>query len=341
MELKARFEKKTFTFKKPSGTSRGILTEKHAWFIELWDPANEDVVGIGECSIIPGLSPDFQNESSYEAVLKKVVSDPSHYRKNIQELEVYPSIYFGFEMALLDFKNGGKRVFFDTPFTNGKKRLPINGLVWMGDLSFMQSQIEEKIRSGYDCIKIKIGALDFKQELSLIDKIRGQYSSKEITIRVDANGAFKPAEALDKLTELSKLDIHSIEQPIKPNHWETMYTLCKNSPIPIALDEELIGHYSDEQKSKVLSQIKPQFIILKPSLIGGFRGTTKWINLAERANIGWWVTSALESNIGLDAIAQYTSNYDITLPQGLGTGSLYTNNIPSKLHVAGGYIYRN
>lgn len=341
MELKARFEKKTFTFKKPSGTSRGILTEKHAWFIELWDPASETIIGVGECSIIPGLSPDFQNESDYEAVLQKVVNNPSHYRKNLHELETYPSIYFGFEMALLDLKNGGKRMFFDTPFTHGKKRLPINGLVWMGDISFMQSQIDEKIRSGFDCIKIKIGALDFEKEISLIEKIREQYTAKEITIRVDANGAFKPEEALDKLTELSKLDIHSIEQPIKPDQWKTMRMLCEKSPVPIALDEELIGHYSDEQKSKVLNQIKPQYIILKPSLIGGFRGTTKWINLAEQANIGWWITSALESNIGLDAIAQYTSNFDITLPQGLGTGSLYTNNIPSKLHVAGGYIYRN
>lgn len=340
MELEAKFEKKVFKFKRPSGTSRGVLTEKLAWFIYVWDKSNPEVIGIGECSVISGLSPDFKNSSAYENKVSEVIENINHFRKRIDLLENYPSIYFGLEMALLDINNGGKRIYFDTSFTNGTQKLPINGLVWMGDISFMKSQIEEKINQGFECIKLKIGALDFNSELALLENIRKNFDKDQITLRVDANGAFRPEEALKKLYDLSNFDIHSIEQPIEPNHHEEMFELCQKSPIPIALDEELINITEEESKEKLLNSIKPQYIILKPSLIGGFKGTLEWIKYADRANIKWWITSALESNIGLDAISQFTSTFDIELPQGLGTGSLYENNIPSKLYIVGGNIYR-
>lgn len=339
MELAARFEKKTFEFKRPSGTSRGVLTEKHAWFIYVWNVDNPAVVGTGECSIIEGLSPDFKDFESYENEVQNVVENINHFKKNIHQLVDKPSIYFGLETALLDLNNGGKKIFFDTEFTAGKHRIPINGLVWMGSSDFMKKQIQDKLNAGYDCIKIKIGAIDFEEELLLLKSIRDKFEASEVTLRVDANGAFSPSDALDKLNKLNELDIHSIEQPIKPGQWTEMNKLCKESPLPIALDEELIGHYETTAKEKLLDRIKPHYIILKPSLHGGLRGTREWIKLAKDRDIGWWITSALESNIGLNVIAQFTSTYEDIPHQGLGTGLLYTNNIPSKLLVSGGYLY--
>ena len=340
MELKASVEKKTFFFKRPSGTSRGILTEKYAWFITVWDINRPTVKGVGECSIIEGLSPDFTTENEYNSKILEVVKNINHFSKRIDQLVDFPSIYFGLEMALLDLINGGKRIFFDTPFTQGEANIPINGLVWMGELSFMQSQIQQKIKEGFDCIKIKIGALHFEKEFNLIQSIRKDYPAEKLSIRVDANGAFNTKEALKKLHELSLLGIHSIEQPIAVNQWKEMYELCQNTPIPIALDEELIGHNTIESKEKLLVKIQPQYIILKPSLIGGFKGTTEWIKLADDLEVPWWITSALESNIGLDAIAQFTSTYNNSLHQGLGTGALYTNNFPSPLFIENGFIGR-
>ncbi|PKR80050.1 o-succinylbenzoate synthase [Brumimicrobium salinarum] len=340
MSLKASFEKRIFEFKRPSGTSRGVLTEKKAWFITVWDEGNPKIKGVGECSVIPNLSPDYPNDESYEAKVKSVVEDINFYADNIEELQSFPSIYFGVEMALLDLKNGGMGIFYDTDFTKGKQAIPINGLIWMGDEEFMQSQITQKLEEGFSCIKMKIGAIDFEKELEILAGIRKQVSAKEITLRVDANGAFSPEEAPEKLKRLSEFELHSIEQPIKQGQITAMQQLCAQNILPIALDEELIGVYDYADKAKLLDDIQPQYIILKPSLIGGFKGTKEWIELAEEREIPWWITSALESNVGLDAIAQFTSTYDVTLPQGLGTGALYTNNVANNLVVSNGELFK-
>ncbi len=330
--IKARFHKRIFHFKRPSGTSRGVLTEKLAWFIELWSDDNPEIVGIGECSVIPGLSPDFENEGLYEAKLNQVCKNLNTYLTN------WPSIKFGVETALLDLKNGGNQLYFDNDFSRGNQYIAINGLIWMGDESFMKEQIEEKICAGFKTIKLKIGAIDFEKELALIQSIRKRFTKEEITIRVDANGAFLPENASQKLRALSTFDIHSIEQPIRQGQWSVMSDLCEKTSVPIALDEELIGINDMDTKSILLETIKPQYIILKPSLHGGISGCKEWIELAERLEIPWWITSALESNIGLNAICQFVAEYDNSLPQGLGTGSLYTDNLPSNLIVKDGTI---
>ena len=244
-----------------------------------------------------------------------------------------PSIRFGLETALLDFQRGGRRVLFENGFALGKKAIPINGLVWMGDKHFMLEQINKKLEAGYDCIKLKIGAIDLDTEISLLKYIRQKFSKEAITLRVDANGAFSPGSALDILDKLSAFDIHSIEQPIKPGQFEQMRELCLHSPIPIALDEELIGVATTDDREKLLQEIQPQFIILKPTLVGGLHSAREWIGLAEKHGVGWWITSALESNIGLNAIAQFTAEWPTQMPQGLGTGQLYHNNIPSPLYI--------
>lgn len=331
--IKARFSKKTFHFKRPSGTSRGVLTEKHAWFIEVWHSHSPEIIGTGECSIIPGLSPDFIDNNTYEAKLKSVCANLE------QQLDDWPSIKFGVETALLDLENGGVSHIFNNDFINNQKKIPINGLIWMGDKKFMQQQIEDILANGFSTIKMKIGAIDFNTEFELLKAIRRNYSSKEITLRVDANGAFSPDEALEKLKQLSELDIHSIEQPIQAGQWKEMHDLCRTSPVDIALDEELIGVNTTKEKIELLSSIQPQYIIIKPSLHGGISGSREWISLAEKHTILWWITSALESNIGLNAICQFTAEFETDLPQGLGTGSLYVDNIESKLTVEAGSIF--
>lgn len=332
--IAAKFTKKTFQFKRPSGTSRGVLTEKHAWFLEVWNTEDSEVIGIGECSIIPGLSPDFDSFESYERMLTAVCADT-----NI-DLDEWPSIKFGLETALLDLENGGQRIIFNNGFSKGKQSIAINGLIWMGESSFMHEQIEEKLNAGFTTLKMKIGAIDFESEIKILQSIRDRYTKEQITLRVDANGAFSPEEAEHKLSILADLDIHSIEQPIKAGQYKAMAELCTKTKLPIALDEELIGIHIKVDKINLLKQVKPQFIILKPSLHGGISGTKEWIEIAESHNIPWWITSALESNIGLNAICQLAAEYDNLLPQGLGTGSLYVNNIPSSLVVKNGFISR-
>ncbi len=331
--MKARFEKKTFTFKRPSGTSRGILTEKHAWFLTIWRIDEPWIMGTGECSVIPGLSPDFTDFESYERQLESVCDDLT------QDLTEWPSIQFGLETAMRDLERGGNRIIFDNAFSHGERKIPINGLIWMGDEDFMLEQIEEKLEQGFRTLKMKIGAIDFDSEIKLLTGIRQRYSPEEITLRVDANGAFSPEEAPDRLKQLADLSIHSIEQPIKPGQWNAMAELCENAPIDIALDEELIGIYARAKKIELLDTIRPPYIILKPSLHGAISGCQEWIELAEERNIRWWMTSALESNVGLNAICQFAGEYENDLPQGLGTGSLYTNNIASDLKVANGFIF--
>ena len=335
----ATFEKKTYIFKQPSGTSRGVLTEKHAWFIYLTSSNRTDRIGVGECSIIPGLSPDFIDFTEYENKIQEVCQNIQYYIENQNELESFPSILFGLETALLDLNSEKKGVFFDTYFTRRESGIPINGLIWMGSKENMLQQIEEKLLQGFSCLKMKVGAIDFDQELDILKSIRQRFSSSEIELRVDANGAFSVKDALVKLDQLSKFQLHSIEQPIKQGQIQEMADLCKNTPLPIALDEELIGVYGMENKKQLLSHIKPQYIILKPSLHGGLIGSTEWINIAESYVIPWWMTSALESNVGLNAIAQFSSTFKNNLPQGLGTGSLYVNNELTVLKVVSGMLF--
>lgn len=332
--MKASYKKYILDFKRPSGTSRGVLNQKETWFLIIEDHGK---YGIGECGILRGLSAD--DRPDYEEKLQLVCENISLGKDLLWEaLLEFPSIQFGVEMAFLSLQSKDPFVLFPSEFTNEEKSIPINGLIWMGEQQFMKEQIKEKLSQNFTCIKLKIGAIDFEKELELLKFIRQNFSSKQIEIRVDANGAFKPEEAMYKLNLLSELDIHSIEQPIAKNQVEVMSGLCEKTKLPIALDEELIGVFTFEEKEDLLQKIKPQYIILKPSFIGGIKGTDEWISLAEKYNIGWWITSALESNVGLNAIAQYTFTKHNKMPQGLGTGSLFTNNFDCPLEVVNGNL---
>lgn len=335
--MKATYHKYLLEFKRPSGTSRGVMTEKETWFIVLEENGKK---GIGECGILRGLSADDRDD--YEEKLNWACQNIHLGETALWEaLLEFPSIQFGLEMAFLSLKSENPYLLFPSDFTATSKSIPINGLVWMGEPAFMKEQIEEKLADGFNCIKLKIGAIDFEKELELLHFIRSHFSAEQIEIRVDANGAFAVSEALDKLIQLHKFQLHSIEQPIKKGNPEAMQDLCKVTPFPIALDEELIGVFSLEEKEKLLQKIKPQYIILKPSFVGGFRGTQEWITLADKYHIGWWITSALESNIGLNAIAQWTFLQHSKMPQGLGTGALYTNNFDCPLEVSQGQLWYN
>lgn len=309
--------------------------EKETWFIVLQHDGKK---GIGECGILRTLSVD--DRPDYEEKLQWACAN-IHLGENVlwEALIEFPSIQFGVEMAFRSLASETPFLLFPSAFTSTQKSIPINGLVWMGEPSFMKEQIEEKLVQGFKCIKLKIGAIDFEKELALLEFIRQNYDAEIIEIRVDANGGFTSEEALGKINQLSEFELHSIEQPIQKKNTDRMSELCKNTPIPIALDEELIGVFSYEEKEALLQKIKPQYIILKPSLIGGFRGSKEWISLAEKYNIGWWITSALESNIGLNAIAQWTFLQQNPMPQGLGTGALYTNNFDSPLEVLNGELW--
>jgi o-succinylbenzoate synthase len=333
--LKANYYKYQLIFKRPAGTSRGILRTKDTYILTI---EHQGKKAYGECALFRGLSADDQPD--YEERLDWLTQNIHLPQETIlQELKDYSSIIFGYEQALLSLKAKNPFILFDNDFSSETASIPINGLVWMGEKGFMLQQIKEKIAQGFSVIKLKIGAIDFQDELDLLKFIRKQFPANEIEIRVDANGAFSPQNALEKLKKLSDYNIHSIEQPIKAKQFETMAKLCDLSPIPIALDEELIGYNHAVDKKAILTQINPQYIILKPALHGGFIGTQSWINTAKELNIGWWITSALESNIGLNAIAQFTYNLNITVPQGLGTGSLFTNNFDSPLFVADGALH--
>ncbi|NRA93403.1 MAG: o-succinylbenzoate synthase [Psychroserpens sp.] len=335
--MTASFQPYLLNFKQASGTSRGILKTKETWFLILRDG---DRLGIGECGLFRGLSCD--DTPDYESKLNWVCNNIDlGLEQLLLELESYPSIQFGIEQAFLSLKGETPFELYASDFTRGSSNIPINGLIWMGSEDFMKAQIKDKIEAGFDCIKMKIGAIDFKTELGLLKSIRKEFTSGDIELRVDANGAFAPEEALEKLKQLSEYDLHSIEQPIKQGQFEAMATLCSNTPLPIALDEELIGVFSVTKKAELLQMIEPQYIILKPSLVGGYLGSQNWIDNAEKLGIGWWITSALESNIGLNAIAQWTYTLGSNMPQGLGTGSLFTNNFDSPLEVKNGTLQYN
>jgi o-succinylbenzoate synthase len=335
--LKAAYHKYILDFKQPSETSRGVMTDKETWFIII---ENNQKKGVGECGILRGLSCD--DRPDYEEKLAWTCENIHLGIDQLWEALIeFPSIQFGVEMAFQSLASENPFLLFPSAFTNGEKSIPINGLIWMGNEAFMKQQIEIKLAEGFHCLKLKIGAIDFNEELKLLGYIRQNFTPEEVEIRVDANGAFDKSEALNKLNQLAGFKLHSIEQPIQKNNTDSMSELCKSTPIPIALDEELIGVFSLEDKEQLLLKIMPQYIILKPSFVGGFRGTNEWILLAEKYNIKWWITSALESNIGLNAIAQWTFLKEISMPQGLGTGALYTNNFDCQLEVSKGQLWFN
>jgi L-alanine-DL-glutamate epimerase-like enolase superfamily enzyme len=351
--LTFRVEKKVFDFTFGAGTSRGILHHKKSWFIHAMD-SETLFQGIGECSVIEGLTPEYLSDDDYISRISQAINligdlNAADLKEQLfsnfssSEIEEFfnhnSSIRFGFETAILDSLNAVNGIYFHSLFVTEGLKIPINGLIWMGNESFMYEQIEQKLIQGFTTLKMKVGAIDFNQELAILRSIRKNYNSKSITLRVDANGAFSPENVMERLKQLFEFEIHSIEQPIHTGNFELLKRICIDSPIPIALDEELIGVFSKQEKQSFLKAINPQFIVLKPSLHGGFKGTYEWIKAAESNGIQWWITSALESNVGLSAICQFTAQFFNQLPQGLGTGALYANNIDMGLIVENGFIF--
>ena len=331
--MQAEYQRHNLIFKRPGGTSRGVLTEKETYFLHISDGEKK---GTGECGIFRGLS--YDDVPDYEEKLQWLCDNiNSEYSFLQEQLLHYPSIWFGYEQAMLNLKHGG-HIYFPGEFTEGKKSITINGLIWMGNVDFMKEQIALKLQDKFHCIKLKIG-VRWDEEKKVLEELRKTFPKNQLELRVDANGAFSSEKAKIVLEELAVLDIHSIEQPIKAGNPQEMALICANTPTPIALDEELIGITESEEKQRLLETIKPQYIILKPSLVGGISGSDEWIALAEKQNIGWWITSALESNIGLNAIAQYTYTKKNPMPQGLGTGALFTNNTPSSLKLEGDQLW--
>ncbi|MBB4806036.1 o-succinylbenzoate synthase [Chryseobacterium defluvii] len=331
--MTAEYFRYILQFKRPGGTSRGVLHEKETFILEISDQGKK---GTGECAVFRGLS--FDDRPDYEEKLqwlcKNIRQDPEFLK---EELKEFPSIWFGYEQAVLNLKNGSN-LYFPSEFTKDKSPIIINGLIWMGDVSYMEEQILDKLKKGFHCIKLKIG-VDWKSEHKILQELRRKFSKAQLELRVDANGGFTTEEAKTVLQQLADLHIHSIEQPIKAGNRKGMADLCAITPTPIALDEELIGITELDEKKKLLETIKPQYVILKPSLIGGFSGSDEWISLAEQQNVKWWITSALESNIGLNAISQYTYTKNSIMPQGLGTGGLFTNNFESQLDLKGDRLF--
>ena len=318
-------------FKEPGGTSRGVMTEKPTFFIKYYDEKDPTRYGIGEAAVFPGLSPEA--DGNYVMKLTELMANVAIGART--DLSRHSSIQFGFEQAVLDFHEGCRGIYCPSSFTEGERSIEINGLVWMGDFDRMIERIDEKIKAGFHCIKLKIGAIDWTHEVDMIKYIREKYSPEQLMIRVDANGGFDMSDALAKLKMLADLGVHSIEQPIKAGNPDLMAFLCQVSPLPIALDEELIGKYTDKEKAEMLDTIKPAYIILKPTLCGGLSGAGKWIRMASERGIGWWVTSALESNVGLNAIAQWTGALGVKGPQGLGTGGVFTDNFTTPVYLEG------
>jgi len=350
MSINIRIIPHSLQFKFNARTSRGAMQQHQVYYLLVSDTDNARKVGVGECAPLPGLSMDYSPDF-YIRLQKEVQSLNDKLESNdlnFLESGIYedkskqlPSLKFALETAILDWEQGGVKCIFSNSFSAGQTSIPINGLVWMGDKSFMQEQIRKKLQEGYTCLKLKIGGLDFATELDILKSIRQVAAASDLTIRLDANGAFAAEEALVKLNKLAAFQIHSIEQPIRQGQWSAMQQICQDSPLPIALDEELIGVIEKDNQEELLSYIKPHFIILKPTLLGGFKACSEWIAKAENNNIGWWVTSALESNIGLNAISQFTAEYPVKMEQGLGTGQLYHNNIPAPLTIEKGNLFYN
>lgn len=334
--MKATWEKRRLHFRFTAITSRESMREKDTYYIKVWHETDPEIFGVGEAALFRGLSCD--DCSGYESKLDEVCRAVETFSVDLHEsLNDWPSIRFGLETALRDLSQGGRRQLFDSSWSAGETGLLINGLVWMGDRDTMSRRLEAKLAEGFSCIKLKIGGIDFSEELKLLESVRSVAPGVEL--RLDANGAFSPAEALDRLESLSRYDIHSIEQPIRQGQWSEMAAICRHSPVPVALDEELIGINSDGKRRQMLDTVAPAYIILKPTLVGGWRAADEWIAAARDRGIGWWATSALESDIGLNAIAQWVATYEPSIPQGLGTGRLFTDNIPSPLALRGDRLW--
>jgi len=335
--MKAFFSTHLLNFKNPSGTSRGVLTHKMAYYIII---EHDGVQGIGECGLLKGLSPDDVPEYTQKLqwTCDHITMTPSDL---FAELTEFPSIRFALEQAYMDLASGGEKILFPSTWTRGEVGQRINGLIWMGEPHFMRKQIENRLEEGFTCLKMKVGAVGIERELEILQDLRREYDPMTLELRVDANGSLDPFDAPDILNRLAELDIHSIEQPIAPGQWQEMARLCEESPTPIALDEELHGIYDEEEQRELLETIFPQHIILKPSILGGIQSSQHWINMAEERGMGWWITSSLESNIGLNALAQWTYTLGNPIYHGLGTGSLYTNNIHSPLEVREGGIWHS
>lgn len=338
MSLRFQIEPHTLVYHKPATTSRGALSDRKLWLVKVFDPEYPADIGIGECGIIPKLSPE--DRPDFEQTLLEVIEKLNKEQEIEPEIwEQNPALRFAVETAILDLETGSMKTFFETTYSRGESGIWINGLVWMASLEEMIEEAKAKVQAGFDCIKFKVGTQDFDSECRMIEQVRKLGDAGNLQIRLDANGAFLPQDTLYFLKELNRFGIHSIEQPIKPNQWEEMEEICAKSPIPIALDEELIGINPENNGAKLLQKIKPQFIILKPSLLGGLAQSDKWISLAENLGIGWWATSALESNIGLNAIAQWLSAKPISMPQGLGTGKLYQTNFDPETEIVEGKLW--
>lgn len=330
--MRLQFAPYMLKFNEPGGTSRGVLTEKITCIMRLFDEECPGQYGIGEAAVFPGLSPEADDRFFYK--LMELQANIRIGKKT--DLSHFPSLQSGLEQAIRDYASGGQGIYYQSPFIHGETDIEINGLVWMGDYDTMIERIESKLNEGFRCIKLKIGAIDWKKEVDMIEYIRSRYSRDKVEIRVDANGGFDMDNAIPRMQRLYDLDVHSIEQPIKAGHQMLMKFLCQVSPLPIALDEELIGKFNIEEKRKTLEEIKPKYIVIKPSLVGGFSGAEEWISLAEQQRIGWWITSSLESNIGLNALAQWVATLDTKgMPQGLGTGGVFSNNFHSPIYLEG------
>ena len=334
-------KRRTLHFHEPAGTSRGVYTTRTVWYVVLFDMA-AGVFGVGECAPLPALSPELPTaeEGNLNALEARLEEATRAFVAGACTSAAIPegtpsSIRMALETAHLHVKTKSVR-FFKTPFARGEEDIAINGLVWMGDKKTMVRRMEEKLEQGFSCIKCKIGGIDFESELEMLGILRSLAPDpQKVELRLDANGAFAPEEADKKLEALAKFAPHSIEQPIRKGQWQEMARLCKTSPIPIALDEELIG-VPRRERLKLVEEIAPAYFVLKPSLHGGFKGCEQWIDLAIMSGAGFWVTSALESNIGLNAIAQWCGTLDCPLPQGLGTGKLFSDNCEiMPVHIVG------
>ncbi len=344
--LTLSYQRRALRFNFPARTSRGALTEHIAYYLELRDQRVSGRVGWGEAAPLAGLSPDYGAgfEAQVQQLCQLVNQQRFLYLEDIQPLELVsaalPALRFALETAVLDLARGGRHQLYTNAFSQGQAGIPINGLVWMGDAAFMREQIRQKLAAGYSCLKVKIGSLDFDTELALLAEIRAEAGPDKLVLRVDANGAWAAPEAMRKLDQLARFDIHSIEQPIGVNKWEQLAFVCRHSPIAVALDEELIGLTDPARQEALLAEVQPQYVVLKPTLLGGHAATRRWIALAEAQGLGWWITSALESNIGLSAVAQLTGEYDVAgFAQGLGTGQLYHNNVAAPLRIAHGALH--
>lgn len=336
--LRARWIEHTLHPRFELGTSKGVITDRTVWYLFAWHSDRPEVKGIGEAALFPGHSKEYP--ADVRTKLLELCADTSNWDQRLHtDLVDVPSVRFALEQCLRDLLVGGTKNLFPSDFTIGRTAIPINGLVWMGDKRTMKQRIREQIYGGYATVKMKIGAIGLADELDLLRAVRKEFGERDLILRVDANGAFTAAQAPEVLKHLADLRVHSIEQPVAPGLYEVMADLCANPPLPIALDEDLIGLNTTETRVDLLESLRPQFIVIKPSLVGGWAAAQEWIDLAKARNIGWWITSALESSIGLNAIAQFTATLNVGMAQGLGTGRVYANNIPSPLEAARGLLH--